>query len=157
MQITREDIGKWFNLADDTVAEVVLVESYESAIKWTSKRGGRGSYIALVDNESGECREDGDFSITSRHEPRSWLKDMPNLGDIKEGWIACDKGRTWYWYDKAPVSKGETWICANDTQYQILSHAFNLPALTSDQWKESLISTAELNRWQSGNKQASQA
>lgn len=155
MKITKEDLGKKFNLADGTIAKVIVHASYESVISWGSKLDNYTSFIALVDNESGACGEDEEFSIASRHEPRAWLKDMPSFGEIKDGWIARDERGAWYWYDEPPILSDRHWD--SSSKCQRLSCAFTLPELTGDQWKGSLISTVELKRWQSGNKQASQA
>jgi hypothetical protein len=151
MKLTKADVGKKFN-CHDGLLEVLYVAPDESCVKFNDTNIDHHECIYLVRTRDGVCLKDGDISITSRHNPRSWLPLMPNLGDIKEGWIACDKSGDWCAYTLVPEVGNKMFISKIDGDVVNLSVIFNTPALTGDQWKDSLISVAELKQWQADNK-----
>ena len=152
MNLTKADIGKKFNTQDGGVLTGVAI----TAKNFITVNDEGYSHSHLLNGESDQFDEGGSrergLDIISRQDPRSWLADMPNLGDIKEGWIACDSDsdEEWYWYSIEPNQKSRGWYHLSVSR-PIELDMFNMPTLTGDQWKDSKISVAELKQLQADN------
>lgn len=148
MKLTKADLGKEFNTKCGLLT-IVYIGQEESC---ATINDDKVKDLYILRNSNGICADDSEVSIVSRHDPRSWLTDMPNLGDIKDGWIACDGDGDWCSYTLKPEVGSKMFISEFDSYVVNLSIIFNMPTLTGDQWKDSLISVAELKQWQADNK-----
>ncbi len=111
--------------------------------------------LAFSDGSLMLCRNDGTIAtsgsiIISKHEPRQWLKDMPDADLIRGQWIACDNNLDWMSYDAEPYIQETTF----DSSYEhfVLEGFKGMPKLKGDEWKDSKISIDELREWQKENK-----
>ena len=154
MRLTKKDVGCKFNTDSDLAPVVTCVHSCTGdGVFLFEDAESRSVMLTASDGYSLKCGS----NITSLHDPRSWLSQMPNLGDIKDGWIACDcddagggDGKDWFWFDHEPRFKFHSWSSYGHG-VTVELNAFNMPELFGDQWKDSKISVTELKQWQVDN------
>ena len=108
MKLTNADVGKKFNTESGEILTGIAVTPKNFI---TVNKDGF-SHSHRLNGDSDEFKPSGvrytGLNIKSRYDPRSWLADMPNLGDIKEGWIAWD-GEGWLWCNTLPVERCNGW------------------------------------------------
>lgn len=133
-------VGDQFECHGDIVTLAYISKS-RSRFVLDSNSGG-----VMVCNKNGNGCTSAPFQLKS-HDPRPWLKDMPDAGLFSDGWLAFEhEGDGWSWYSSNPS--------CGDARLEPASLWFLkcLPLLTGEQWVDSCISIADLAKWQAERK-----
>ena len=132
LKLTKDDVGKEFENQNGAVYTVRLVNQVNVSIESTS-----GNYYS--------CHFDGVFHegvcvLIKRHEPRYWLKDLPDADLFIEGVLSIhfDAAQRWA-------------VTYFDGHGHWLPYA-GLPMLDDENIAISLISIDDLREWQRVNK-----
>jgi hypothetical protein len=134
-------VGDEFVDKNSNIVELVIADHSVSRYvgKGVGACGGKVFY-GIYTNEG--CNVDQrSCGLASKHEPRHWLKDLPNtdlFSLYKANYIYCDKTFGW-----KSVSHSQMTLDLDDEL---------MPTLTGDEWKLSKISIVELRAWQEQNK-----
>ncbi len=149
IDLTGAKIGDKLNSSTGFIMKVVLTGDHNLVLEAPSGR-------LDVFNFSGE--NSTGVKITSKVDPRPWLKDLPDADLFRGAWLACDNNEEWYTYSQEPlVCDGtEEWYMYGNGVIDELSGEWvpvgiKMPILTGDQWKDSKISIPELKAWQLAN------
>lgn len=59
------------------------------------------------------------------------------LPRLRKGWVAMDKDKIWWWYDKEPSQRTRSWWGNGNISYD-LDLIFNIASFDGD-WKDSLM------------------
>lgn len=142
LKLTKDDIGKEFENKAGITFEVCLVGDHGAVLI-----SQFGDYITCSLN--GVISQDDDNLLVNRHEPRWWLKDLPNANLFKGKWIACDRLNRWIIFPHKPVI-GSTGFYQGGSELV----GIKMPLLKPKkcEWKLSEISIEELGKWQKENK-----
>ena len=90
--------------------------------------------------------------VIKKHDPRPWLKDLPDADLFNYQWLACDEDGSWYYYSSEPKITPVNHHANHDvTEQSGHLDCIKMPTLTGDQWKQSKISITELREWQETN------
>ena len=92
------------------------------------------------------------YDIVSKHDPRPWLKDLPDAGLFEDGWLAIHADEGWYWFEKEPVISNNEYYHTNGMFVLVPIMGIKMPKLTDDEWRDSKISIPDLKAWQEQNK-----
>jgi len=95
----------------------------------------------------------GSASLVSKHDPRHWLKDLPDA-DLFEGdiYLYNSSGGNWCTSRRSQsLNKEETFWKGTLTSLV----GIKMPTLTGDEWKDSKISIPDLKAWQLNKKEQS--
>lgn len=60
---------------------------------------------------------------------------------LRQGFVAMDKDKIWWWYDEEPSQRTRCW-CNNGYIFYDLNQMFNIAPFDGD-WKDSLIECGE--------------
>ncbi len=127
IDLTCAKIGDKFNT--DGEFTVGLVHKSADDTRFCLEQDG-SLFILLRDGSSKH------LNITSKHDPRPWLKDLPDAdlfhGDVE--FIHCIQGDWCY------LIAG--WMVCHKI------NIIKMPKLTADQWEDSKISITDLRAWQ---------
>jgi len=145
LKLTKEDVGKKFEDRFEQVYKIQLCTD---------------SDVAVTDNDGHifVCDYDGVFEnaitnqLIKRHEPRYWLKDLPDADLFTYDWIACDENGEWYNYEYSPPILSDVAYGAGGGGMFCMACIKDLPKLTGDEWKLSKITIDDLRVWQKENK-----
>ncbi|HHZ71427.1 MAG TPA: hypothetical protein EYN54_14375 [Methylococcaceae bacterium] len=137
LKLTEDDIGKKFENKARAVFEVTGVGIFSASLK-SKETGWESVWTCELDGAIHTGGMYKDNKLIKRHEPRYWLKDLPDadLFNVGIGGIYCNKAG---WF----ASSGE------------LSGSFitnRMPELTPNDYSLSKISMVELKEWQEANK-----
>jgi hypothetical protein len=122
------------------------VVSFFARTKMNSICEMEGGYAILYEHdgkfdegvEHGEASES--WRIVAKHDPRHWLKDLPDADLFDEDMDYLDFcGNVNHWRC-TDIDGTYAWMC------------LKMPTLTGDEWKLSKISIVELRAWQAANK-----
>ncbi len=111
---------------------------------------GNGGRLYIV-NRQGSSYDADAVKLTTKHEPRHWLKDLPNTDFFSDGvnWLAYYKGiGAWFAYYSEPSSDNSG---SEDGGSISALDMIKMPKITGDEWKLSKISIPDLNAWQAAN------
>jgi len=134
IDLSSTRVGDDYNGQNGAVYSIVITGNND----WVVKDVNTGShYVLLIDGTFDGYRN---HKLVSKHDPRHWLKDLPdadlfscNIDTIKmcedNGWLYT-------------MNEGMTW-------HQI--NVIKMPTLTGEEWKLSKISIVELKEWQRNN------
>jgi len=107
--------------------------------------GSEHSGILIVVDEYGMGVYTGKQQSFTKHEPRHWLKDLPDASYFELfniDYIHCSRG--YKWLATGPGATG----CARS----LVLNQGEMPTLTDDQRRDSKISIVDLKAWQEANK-----
>ena len=125
-------------------------------------KGKCGDFV-LIDEESGQIivtDSNGDGTncswedVVSKHDPRPWLKDLPDADLFSDAikWVGfCRDTDEWRGFEFEPVTYHSGWQTSNSKHKLYMISGFKMPTLTGDQWKDSRISILALKTWQLAN------
>ncbi len=132
LRLTKEDVGKKFETSNGCVYSVALVNDENAVIESET-----GNYYSC--DLHGKCFH-GANSIIKRHEPRWWLKDMPDADSFSKdvSSIHFEGDMNWYVTD---VNGHDHWLPYAD-----------LPKLDDNDRKLSEMTIEYLRVWQKKNK-----
>ena len=147
-------VGDKFLDDNDNVVEIVIVDHETGRYigKGAGVIGGRTFYGVYYKNGYNDINDA--VGLVSKHEPRHWLKDLPDadlfIDDITH--IAGTRGGEWQAY------RGESIMgtcCFDNESTDTFTSSINMikmPTLTGDEWCDSKISIVDLKAWQEVNK-----
>ena len=136
LKLTKDDVGKEFKTRAGEV--VTMVYSVECALRFCFETELSGLYVT---NEKGKPSSGVVADeIIKRHEPRYWLKDLPDADAFSES-VSCITCNYKGWY----VSKGSSLMSGEYVTNK-------MPQLTRNDYDLSKISIDDLREWQRVNK-----
>lgn len=118
---------------------------------------GNEKAICICDMTTGAGSECSEYDIVSKHEPRHWLKDLPDVGLFNDevkflAW--CNHRKGWCAFGGEPiVDFDDSHTNGFFSNYPLTG--IKMPKLTGDEWKDSKISILDLKAWQLKNKEQS--
>jgi len=139
IDLSKAEIGDEFvcdrDFKGDVVMSVVFVDKSKTCFVLRGDGGGD-----MFVHENGKGIVSGRQGVVSKHEPRWWLKKLPDAdlfnADIESIKYEMDSEKgNWY----VAAGSGDHWC------------SFKMPTLTGDEWKQSKISIDELREWQKAN------
>lgn len=141
INLSSAKVGDKFDTVDCDVIELVskgtnyATKSIKHGHHLLHKKDGR-----CDEYKSGSTNLESDWDIVANHDPRPWLKDLPDADSFLSGvkHLRCDSDYQWL----AVVADGDYYFNFTKT-----------PTLTGDQWRDSKISIDELRAWQKLNKE----
>jgi len=117
--------------------------------------GSSGLLITIDDN--GGCSSAPARQLVSKHDPRHWLKDLPDVGLFNDevkflAW--CNHRKGWCAFEGEPiVDFDDSHTNGFFSNYPLTG--IKMPTLTGDEWKDSKISIPDLKAWQLNKKEQS--
>jgi len=152
LKLTEDDIGKKFENKARAVFEVTGVGIFSASLK-SKETGWESVWTCELDGAIHTGGMYKDNKLIKRHEPRYWLKDLPDADLFTYDWIACDSDGTWFYYMSEPRSNDVNHVEKGSASEQS-GHldCLQMPRLKNDEWKLSKISMVELKEWQEANK-----
>lgn len=143
IDLSTAEVGDELVCSDGDIHEVKYIGA---AALCTIKDGDL--YLFWLNGVSAERSYPKDFVIESKHEPRHWLKDLPDAKRLNDGYFACDSDGSWYFHSDEPELTESQWSSGDES----CTSMFKMPNLAGDEWKLSKISIADLKAWQEQNK-----
>ena len=141
IDLSDSKVGDEFNCRNHNVHKLVYVGIGEYCFN-----GAGGLHVVSADGKSTE------LILVSKHDPRHWLKDLPDAGlfadDVNH--IAANCQSLWYWYTGVSQNEGSCFIARTGDVERL--RGIKMPVLTGDEWKLSKISIPDLKAWQEQNK-----
>ena len=144
-------VGDKFKLRCGDTAELIGVNDKKTEFMLKDNDGFHINDISGI-SLLAEC---GGCNIISKHDPRHWLKDLPDADLFTGEWIAVEnngENSDWYSFAKEPLL-GHGYHHTNGMFVMTLISGIKMPTITGDGWKKSKISIAELREWQKLNKE----
>lgn len=144
LKLTKDDVGKEFEIGSGSVFKSLYFKNEQSVLE--------GPVGDLHVCDSYGYMDSLSVSIIKRHEPRWWLKDMPDAGafilfEIK--WLACIGG-CWHAHQDEPIFNNDHF--QYDSHMATILNRYLMPQLKGDEWELSKISIDDLREWQKENK-----
>ena len=139
------EVGGKLVLDNDDVVTIIHLNTSQIV-----SQGDAGYYLNSRIN--GKSTELAEFDIKAKHDPRWWLKDLPDADLFRGNWLACSDScdnSEWHVWDEEPSEGLTSWVkkpCDNIFCERVT--AIKMPTLTGDAWKKSKISIARLKEWQ---------
>lgn len=89
----------------------------------------------------------------NKHDPRPWLKDLPDADLFCGGWLAFEsQDSDWHVFEEEPQLSTAEFHFTTEGMFRLFPvGGIKMPTLTGDQWKDSKISIPELKTWQLAN------
>ena len=144
LKLSKDDVGEKFENDFGQVFKIELCGGADIAV--TDNDG----YIFVCDY-CGVFENKVTKPLVKRHEPRWWLKDIPDADLFVCNWLACDKGGIWYGFGGEEPLIFECGYDDENGRMVTPLKSIRMPNLTSDEWKLSKISIKELREWQLNN------
>ncbi len=141
-KLTKDGIGKEFETEKGMVFEVCLVGGLNAVIQNGSTGFLTCSLIGEIDGSK--------HKLVKRHEPRWWIKDLPDADLIKGKWICFDRRGPWHSFESEPSNGNLTFYVEEGFSYN-MNCVKNMPKLNDEEWKLSKISIDELRELQRVN------
>jgi len=153
IDLRAAEIGDKFNCNHNFTNDVVMEVLFSSESLATVILGANGFGDMQVDFD-GMGITSKRQGVISKHEPRHWLKDLPDADLFTYQWLACDEDGSWYYYSSEPkittVNHHANYYDATEQSGHL--DCLKMPTLTGDEWQLSKISIDELRAWQTVNK-----
>ena len=111
-------------------------------------------YLFSFSGATSECNEDSSIELVEKHEPRHWLKDLPDADLFTEEveFLASDSDSVWWGYGDDPEINGRYFEGIDSWSMHPINMPINMPTLSGDEWELSKISIDDLRAWQKENK-----
>jgi len=107
--------------------------------------------ILIVVDEYGIGVYTGKQQSFTKHDPRHWMKDLPDADLFNDGWLSLNRSNGWLWSIREPVLGLKSYSLS--AEYLIYDISFlKMPTLIADEWELSKISIPDLKAWQEANK-----
>ena len=145
LKLTKDDIGKEFENDNGEIFTLMhigtingVVSDFNGLFRLTPLIVGAGKLDNSVHFER----------MVKRHEPRWWLKDLPDADLLKYYWVSCDGSGNWFNYSAEPVIHKDDSYFHSGGPIQSMGCIKSMPTLKNEEWKLSKISIKELKEWQ---------
>ena len=149
IDLSSAKVGDKFVDSNRNIVEIMIADNGcdRYVAKGLGVTGGKVFYV-VYDNDGVNLNDDC-CDIIAKHDPRPWLKDLPNADLFEDDiYLYCSASNQWSFGGQS------TSLCSEQTYFMgartILS-GIKMPNLTGDQWKDSKISIDELRDWQEAN------
>jgi len=150
IDLSNAKVGDKFVARNDTIVSFLARTKMNSICESNTGRAIVYHHNGQLDESVGAGINNYGWDIKSKHEPRHWLKDLPDADLFSDdvNWIAFDNNQSWWAYPSEP----ELLIRDFEGKGQQQIKAIKMPTLSGDDWKLSKISIADLKAWQGANK-----